>query len=124
LSKNYFFLLFNHLTNQRINHLYPLPTIRTKFEIDSDIFATRFAGLGPFLLPIEVRPKLINAAFTAIAHNKRFALFDSEKRYEKEAEVMIHALIIRLMQTANRASAGILIKNFDFGRNTGNKDHS
>ncbi len=67
------------------------------------------------MLPIEVRSKLINAVFTAIAHNKRFALFDSEKRYKEEAEVVVHALIIRLMQPANRASAGILIKNFYFG---------
>ncbi len=36
---------------------------------------------------------------------------------------MIRALVIGLMQSANRASAGILIKNFNFGRNTGNEDH-
>ena len=36
---------------------------------------------------------------------------------------MVRALVIGLMQSANRASAGILIKNFNFGRNTGNKDH-
>ena len=37
---------------------------------------------------------------------------------------MIRALIIGLMQSANRASAGILVKNFNFRRNTGDKDHS
>ncbi len=36
---------------------------------------------------------------------------------------MIRALVIGLMQSTNRASAGILIQNFNFGRNTGNEDH-
>ena len=36
---------------------------------------------------------------------------------------MIRAFVIGLMQAANRASAGILIKNFNFGRDTGNEDH-
>lgn len=96
--------------------LYSFTAIRTKFEIATDIFATSAASFGPFLLrPGGVRPKRINAAFTAVAHNKRFALFDSEKWNKKEAEVMIRALIIGLMQSANRASAWILIQNFYFG---------
>jgi len=99
--------------------------MRAVFEILIQCFPTRSAGFGPFLLLSGgVRPKLIDAAFTAVAHNKRFALFDSEKRNKEEAEVVIHALIIGLMQPADRASAGILIKNFNFGRNTGDEDHS
>lgn len=36
---------------------------------------------------------------------------------------MVHALIISLIQSANRASAGILIQNLYFGCNTGDEDH-
>ena len=36
---------------------------------------------------------------------------------------MVHALIISLIQSANRASAGILIQNLYFRCNTGDEDH-
>ena len=36
---------------------------------------------------------------------------------------MVDALIIGLIQPANRASAGILIQNPYFGCNTGDEDH-
>ena len=72
--------------------------MRAVFEILIKCFTTRSAGLGPFLLLSgEVRPKRINAAFAAIAHNKRLPFFDSEKRNKEEAEVVIHALVIGLV---------------------------
>lgn len=103
--------------------LYSFPTVRAVFEIRIQNFTAIFAVFGICLLPSGFRTKIINAAFAAIAHYKRFAFFDSEKWNKKEAEVMIRALVIGPMQSANRTSAGILIKNFNFGRNTGDKDH-
>ena len=44
-----------------------------------------------------------------IARQKRLTLFDSEYRNKEQAEVVVHALIIGLVQPANRTSAGILI---------------
>ena len=36
---------------------------------------------------------------------------------------MVDALIVSLIQSANRASARILIQNLYFGCNTGDEDH-
>jgi hypothetical protein len=70
-----------------------------------------------------IRTKLMQSLLTSIAHDKRFAFFDSDYRNEKKAQVMIHALIVSLVQSANRAPAGILIQNLNFGRNTGDENH-
>ena len=60
-------------------HLYPPAAMRTKFEIAVDNFAAIFTTECFFVLLLsKVRPELINAPFTAIAHNKRLTLFDSE----------------------------------------------
>jgi hypothetical protein len=36
---------------------------------------------------------------------------------------MVDAFVVRLIQSANRAPAGILIQNFYFGCHTGDEDH-
>lgn len=87
--------------------------MRTKFEIAVDNFAAIFTTECFFVLLLsKLRPRPVGGLLTAIAHNKRVAFFDPEYRNEKQAEVMVHALIIRLIQSAYRASARILIQYF------------
>ena len=89
--------------------------MRAKFEIAVDNFAAIFTTECFFVLLLsKLRPKLMNRLLTAIAHNKRNAFFDSEYRNKKQAEVMVRALVIRLTQAADRASAWILIQYFCF----------
>ena len=75
------------------------------------------------LLPAGIRPNPGGGLLAAVAHDIRLALFDPEYRNKKQIQVVVGALVIRLMQAANRASAGILIQNFYFGCNTGYKYH-
>ena len=65
--------------------------------------------------PGKIRSRCMCGLLAAVAHNKWLPLFDSENRNKKQAEVMILALVIRLIQAAYRASAWILIQNFYFG---------
>ena len=67
------------------------------------------------LLRVEIRPGPMADLLAAVAHDKWLSFFDSEYRNKKQAEVMVRALGIRLVQAANRASAWILIQNFYFG---------
>jgi hypothetical protein len=72
---------------------------------------TIFAPAGIFwLLLVEIRPWSLAGLLAAVANNKGLAFFDSEYRNKKQAEVMVRALGIRLVQAANRASAWILTK--------------
>ena len=75
------------------------------------------------LLAGEIDSKLMEGLLASIAHDKGFAFFNPYNRNEKKAEVVVHALIISLIQSANRASTGILIQNLNFGCNTGDEDH-
>jgi len=95
---------------------YALATVRTEFKITEDVLTTISAPAGIFrLLLVEIRPWSLNSLLAALAYDKWLALFDSEYRNKKQAEVMVGALGIRLVQAANRASAWILIQNFYFG---------
>jgi hypothetical protein len=86
--------------------------------------ATIFAPAGLFrLLPVDIRPKPVAGLLTVVAYDKWLPFFDSEYRNKKQAEVVVGALVIRLMQAAKRTSAWILIQNFYFGCNTGDEDH-
>ena len=90
--------------------------MRAVFKIAIDFFAAITAGHATFrLLLVEFRSSPGNGLLAAIAHDKGLPLFDSEYRNKKQAEVVVGALVIRLMQTANWASAWILIQNFCFG---------
>jgi hypothetical protein len=122
LSNGHF--LFSELTIQRINQSHLFPAIRAEFEIPIDIFATIFTASGRLrFLPVDIRPKSIAGLLTVVAYDKWLPFFDSEYRNKKQAEVVVGALVIRLMQAANRTSAWILIQNFYFGCNTGDEDH-
>jgi len=84
--------------------------MRAVFEILIQCFATGSADTCSFVrLPGEIRPGRMPDLLTTIAHDKGLTLFNSEYRNKEQAEVMVRALIVRLMQSANRASAGILI---------------
>jgi len=67
------------------------------------------------LLPVELRSRPVGGLLTAVAPDKWLSFFDSEYRNKKQAEVMVRALVIRLIQAAYRASAWVLIQNFYFG---------
>jgi hypothetical protein len=96
--------------------LYALTAIRTVFEILIQCPATRSAAIYFFTrLPHETRPGYMPGLLAAIAHDKRLPLFDSEYRNKKQAEVVVNALVVCLVQSANRASAWILIQNFYSG---------
>ena len=90
--------------------------MRAVFEIFIQCFATTPAVPGIFrLLRVEIRSRPIGGLLAAVAPNKRLPLFDSEYRNKKQAEIVVRALVIGLMQAANRASVWILIQNFYFG---------
>ena len=96
--------------------LYPLPAIWTKLEIVTDFFTTIPAGPGVFrLLPVKIRSRPVADLFAAVAHDKWRPFFDSEYRNKKQAEVVVRAPGVRLIQAAYRATAWILIQNFCFG---------
>ena len=84
--------------------------MRAVFKIAINIFATIPARPGIFrLLLIEIRSRPTNGLFAAIAYDEWLPLFDSEYRNKKQAQVVVGALVIRLMQAADWASAWILI---------------
>ena len=86
------------------------------FKIHIDIFTTVSACPYIFrLLLVDIRPRPVAGLFAAVAHDKWLALFDSEYRNKKQAEVMVRALRIRLIQTAYWAATWVLIQNFYFG---------
>jgi hypothetical protein len=90
--------------------------VRAVFKIAIDIFAAIPARLGIFrLLLLEIRSRPTNGLFAPIAYDERLPLFDSEYRNKKQAQIVVGALVICLMQAANWASAWILIQNFYFG---------
>jgi hypothetical protein len=71
----------------------------------------------------EIGVELMKAPRASIAHDKRFAFFDSQNRNEEQAEVMVNAPVTGLIQPANRAPAGSLIQNLYFRCDTGDEDH-
>ena len=90
--------------------------MRAVFKIALDIFATISARPSIIRLPlVGIRSGPVTGLLAAIADNKWLPFFDSEYRNKKQAEIVVGALGIRLMQAADRASAWILIQNFYFG---------
>ena len=61
------------------------------------------------------------AAFTL---EKRFAFFYPGHRDEKYLKIMIDALVIGLVQSANGTAPGIFIKHLRFGGYAEDKEHS
>ena len=64
-------------------------------------------------------------AFTSIAQYKGLPFFNPQDRNKKQAQVMVDASEITLMQTTGRTTAWICVKCFNFRRYAGyNKHHS
>ena len=104
-----FFARFHLLSN-------PFAALRAVFKIRIERLAATPARPGRASLRSSIiRTKSPSGLRTAVAHNKGLALFDSEYGDKKQAEVVIDALRIGLIQSAQRASARILIQNLFFG---------
>lgn len=78
-------------------------------------FSATPARPGPLhLLLFEIRPEPVAGLLTAVAHAERFALFDPEYWNKKQAQIVVHTLIGRLIQPAQRTPARILIQDLFF----------
>jgi hypothetical protein len=105
-------------------YLDPFAALRAVFEISIQGFSTTPARPGRIgLLLGRIRPESVAGLRAAVANDKRLAFFDSEHGNKKQAEIVVHALRIRLIQSAYRTPARILVQNLFFGRNAGNEDH-
>ena len=60
---------------------------------------------------------------TLFAQDEGLAFFDPDYRNEKNLKVMIDAFVIGLVQTANRATSGILFQNLRFWGYADYKEH-
>jgi len=60
------------------------------------------------------------AAFT---NDEGRAFFDPDHRNEQDLKIMIDALVIGLVQAANRATCGILVQNLGFWGYADYKEH-
>ena len=69
--------------------------------------------------PIE----FVLGPMTAFAQDEGLAFFDPGHRNEKDLKIMIDALVIGLVQTANRTTSGVLVQNLRFGGYADNKKH-
>ena len=83
-----------------------------------------FAQQAGFLLigrkfPIE----FVLGPMTAFAQNEGLAFFDPGHRNEKDLKIMIDALVIGLVQAANRTTSGVLVQNLCFWRYADYKEH-
>jgi hypothetical protein len=67
------------------------------------------------------RPELGDGPLTPVAPDDRFSGLDFEDGDEKEAQVMVHAFVIGLVQAADRAAPGLLIQDLDLGRDAGDE---
>ena len=86
--------------------------------------AAIFAQQAGFLLVGGVIPlEFILGAMAAFADDERRALFDPGHRNEKYLKIMIDALVIGLMQAANRTTPGLFVQNFRLWRYADNKKH-
>jgi hypothetical protein len=94
----------------------PFPTLRAVFKILIQRFSAASACPGRVALRLSViRTKALAGLRAAVAHKKGLALFDSEYGDKKQAEIVIHALRIGLIQSTDRTPARILIQNLFFG---------
>jgi hypothetical protein len=79
---------------------------------------------GFFLVGRLIPFEFILGAMTALALDEGLAFFDPGDRNEKYLKVMIDALVIGLVQTATRATTGILVQNLCFWRYANYKKHA
>jgi hypothetical protein len=84
-----------------------------------------FAQQPGFLLVGGVIPlEFIFGAMAAFADDERLALFDPGHRNEKNLKIMIDALVIGLVQTANRTTPGLFVQNLRLWGYAEDKEHS
>lgn len=90
--------------------------MRAVFKIRIEHFSATAARAAQVGLRLSIiRTETLAGLRAAVAHAKRLALFDSEYGDKKKAEIVVDALIIRLIQSAHRTSARILVQNLFFG---------
>ena len=83
-----------------------------------------FAQQPGFLLVGGVLPlEFIFGAMAAFADHERLALFDPGHGNEKNLEIMIDALVIGLVQTANRTTPGLFVQNLCLWGYAEDKEH-
>jgi len=86
-----------------------------KLKVSMEGFSATPARPGPLLLLLfEIRPEPVDGLLTAVAHDEWFALFDPEYWNKKQAQILVHTLIGRLIQPAHRTPARILIQDLFF----------
>ena len=76
-----------------------------------------------FLIGRKFPIEFVSGAMAAFALDKRFAFFDPRHRNEKYLKIMVDALVIGLMKTANRTTPGGFVKRLCFGGNAEDKEH-
>jgi hypothetical protein len=90
-----------------------------------DRVAAIFAQKACFLLMGRKFPlKFIFCPMATFTHNEGLAFFHSGNRNEKNLKIMIDALVIGLVQTANRTTSGILVQHFRFWGYSEYKEHA
>ena len=67
--------------------------------------------------------KFVFGAMAAFTQDEGFAFFDPGHRNEEDLKIMIDALVIGLVQAANRASSGQFIQNLRFWVYADDKEH-
>ena len=86
--------------------------------------AAIFAQQAGFLLIGGVIPlEFVFGAMAAFADDERLALFDSGYRNEENLKIMIDALVISLLQTADRTTPGLFVQNLRLWGYADNKKH-
>jgi hypothetical protein len=109
-----------YLTNQPINQstkLDFLAAIGAIIKPPVNRAAAIFTQQTGFLLVGGVIPlEFIFGAMAAFTDDERLAFFDPDHRNEKYLKIMIDALVIGLLQAANRTTPGLLVQNLRFWR--------
>ena len=86
--------------------------------------AAIFAQQAGFLLVGGVIPlEFVFGAMAAFADDEWLAFFDPGHRNEKYLKIMIDALVIGLMQAADRTTPGLFVQNFRLWRYADYKEH-
>ena len=86
--------------------------------------AAIFAQQAGFLLVGGVIPlEFIFGAMAAFAYDERLAFFNPGHRNEENLKIMIDALVIGLVQPANRTTPGLFVQIFRLWGYADNKEH-
>jgi hypothetical protein len=103
--------------------LKPSAAMRAKRVTGWQVLAAEAASLGLDLnRGCRFRPELGYGPLTPVAPDDRFSGLDFEDGDEKDAQVMVHALVIGLVQAANRAAPGLRIQDLDLGCDAGDEE--